>query len=96
MFDSLDVRTQPVATAGISTAAANTSASGGVFGDLADLFGSSNNTGLVSHTVQTTPQQVCVSAAQIMYANQSPSTRAKLNIFYFPKPAGAYDLSDRN
>ena len=81
MFDSLDVRTQPVAPAGISTAAANTSASGGVFGDLADLFGSSNNTGLVSHTAQTTPQQVCVSPTQVLLWSIIIMTRSAKSYF---------------
>ena len=66
MFDSLDMRTQPVATMAtttVATAAANTSSAsggGGVFGDLVDLFGSNNNTAgsLASHTPQTIPQQV--------------------------------------
>ena len=64
MFDSLDIRAQPVATVGAAgnvTTTANTSASGagGVFGDLADLFGSSNNStsGLVSQPPQPVPQQ---------------------------------------
>ena len=70
MFDSLDVRTQPVATmattattTAVVTTPPNTlsSSGGGVFGDLVDLFGSNNNTAgsLTSHTPQTNPQHVC-------------------------------------
>ena len=66
MFDSLDVHTQPVATTTATTNTATTanmsSASGGVFGDLVDLFGTSNNTssGLLSQPPQASPQNVCV------------------------------------
>lgn len=72
MFDSLGVRTQPVATtaatAVITTVSTQSPASaGGVFGDLVDLFGSNNNTtsGSVSQTPQTAPQHVCALVNQI-------------------------------
>ena len=65
MFDSLDIRTQPVATATTTNTvaaappAANTSStSGGLFGDLVDLFGS-NNSGSFSQAPQPAPQNVC-------------------------------------
>jgi len=72
MFDSLNVRTQPVATTTATTAitTANTQSSasvGGMFGDLVDLFGSNSNTtgGSVTQTPQTIPQHVCIIVNQI-------------------------------
>jgi len=55
LFDSLDVRTQPVATS--STTTSNTSG-GGLYGDLADLFGGSAPSTSNSTPAPSVPSQV--------------------------------------
>ena len=74
MFDSLDVHTQPVATttstnvAAAAPTATTSSTSGGLFGDLVDLFGSNNNTasGLFSQPAQVASQNVRINHSNML------------------------------
>ena len=75
MFDSLDVHTQPVATttstnvaAATAPAATTSSTSGGLFGNLVDLFGSNNNTasGLFSQPAQVASQNVRINYSNML------------------------------